>query len=465
MLLPANFRNRNRMKKSITLVASLLLTTLYGLGESTKVPNIVVILADDMGYADVGFNGCKDIPTPNLDALADSGVSFFQGYVSASVCGPSRAGLLTGRYQQRFGCGENAPEEGWPDKPRCRDAGVPKSEQLISELLKPAGYRTGVIGKWHLGIDEPLRPNSRGFDYYYGFLNGAHSFTHAHRVWGKHPGLWPIYRNNEPLDYQGYLTDTFTDESVQFIERNKQRPFFLYLSYNAVHAPWQAPANVADKVSHIADKNRRVYAGMLVSMDNGIGRVIKALKDHGVYDNTVVVFLSDNGAPKTSSASSAPLRGFKGDTYEGGTRVPFVMSWPGKIKAGSRYNHPVSALDLAPTMVRLAGAKPAKKGFDGVDLMPFVKGEKSGRPHEVMWFRRDDDYAIRHKDWKLVWNNGSPSGTRKVELFNLADDPNEKTDLISKHPEKAKELQKQFDAWDSKLPDNAWWGGPANRKR
>ena len=167
----------------------------------------------------------------------------------------------------------------------------------------------------------------------------------------------------------------------------------------------------------------------------------------------------------TSSASSAPLRGFKGDTYEGGTRVPFVMSWPGKIKAGSRYNHPVSALDLAPTMVRLAGAKPAKKAFDGVDLMPFVKGEKSGRPHEVMWFRRDDDYAIRHKDWKLVWNNGSPSGTRKVELFNLADDPNEKTDLISKHPEKAKELQKQFDAWDSKLPDNAWWGGPANRKR
>ncbi|NWK54191.1 sulfatase-like hydrolase/transferase [Verrucomicrobiaceae bacterium N1E253] len=462
LILPIHHAN---LRRSALCVVSLLFSGLCSVWGDEKAPNIVIILADDMGYADVGFNGCKDIPTPHLDALADSGVRFVQGYVSASVCGPSRAGLLTGRYQQRFGCGENAPEEGWPDHPRCRDAGVPRSEQLLSELLKPAGYRTGVIGKWHLGLDEPLRPNSRGFDYFYGFLNGSHSFTHAHKKWGKHPELWPIYRNREPLDYRGYLTDTFTDESVHFIERNKERPFFLYVTYNAVHSPWQAPANVADKVRHIADKNRRVYAGMLVSLDDGVGRIIKSLKDQGVYQNTVVVFLSDNGAPKSSSASSAPLRGFKGDTYEGGTRVPFVMSWPAKIQAGTVYAHPVSSLDLVPTMVQLAGAKPAKKRLDGVDLMPFILGEKRDRPHEVMFFRRDDDYAIRQQDWKLLWNNGAPSGTRKVELFNLADDPNETTDLISQYPEKAKKLQKQFDAWDGKLPDNAWWGGPKNRKR
>ena len=428
-------------------------------------PNIVLILADDLGYADVGFNGCTDIPTPSLDALAASGVRFDQGYVSASVCGPSRAGLLTGRYQQRFGCGENPPEEGWPDNPRCPDAGVPLSEQLISELLKPVGYQTGHVGKWHMGMAKQLRPNQRGFDYYYGFLNGAHSYVKAEKEWQSSPAFWPIFRNNEPLDYEGYLTDTFTDESVGFVERNKDEPFFLYLSYNAVHAPWQAPENVARRVEHVENLKRRTYAGMLVSMDDGIGRVIQALKDNGVYENTLVVFLSDNGAPKGSAASSAPLRGNKGDTYEGGTRVPFVVSWPKGLPAGMVYKEPVSALDLAPTFVELAGAPEAMLGFDGVDLMPFLKGEQKGRPHELMFFRRDDDYAIRSKDWKLAWNNGNPNGTRTAELFNLTEDPNEKTNLIKQYPEKAEQLQNQFDGWDSKLPDNEWWGGPSNRKR
>lgn len=431
-------------------------------------PNVVLILADDMGYADVGFNGCADIPTPNLDALAASGVRFEQGYVSASVCGPSRAGLLTGRYQQRFGCGENPPEEGWPENPRCPDAGVPLTEQMLGELLKPAGYRTGVIGKWHMGMAEQLRPNQRAFDYFYGFLNGAHSFIKAEKEWQSNPGFWPIFRNHEPMDYEGYLTDTFSDEAVEFIEREKDQPFFLYLSYNAVHAPWQAPENVAHKVAHIKDDFRRTYAGMLVSMDDGIGKVMKALKDQGVYENTVVVFLSDNGAPAGSGgrrASSAPLRGNKGDTYEGGTRVPFVMSWPKGLPKGVVYEQPVSALDLAPTFTALAGAPDAANGFDGVDLMPFLKGEKKGRPHDIMFFRRDDDYALRFRDWKLAWNNGNPNGTRTAELFNLADDPNERTDLIKQHPEKAAQLQKMFDGWDSKLPDNEWWGGPHNRKR
>ena len=432
---------------------------------ATSKPNVVLILADDMGFADAGFNGCQDIPTPNLDALAASGIRFDQGYVSASVCGPSRAGLMTGRYQQRFGSGENPPEAGWPEAPRCPDAGVPRSEQLISELLQPAGYRTGVVGKWHLGIAEDLRPNQRGFDYYYGFLNGAHSFVRADKEWGSNPEFWPIYRNNEPMDYEGYLTDSFTEESVHFITRNKDQPFFLYLSYNAVHSPWQAPGNVAHKVKHIADANRRTYAGMLVSMDDGVGRVIQALKDAGVYENTVVIFLSDNGAPHRSSASGGTLRGNKGDTYEGGTRVPFVISWPTQLPNDVVFYPPVSALDLAPTIVQMAGGAAARKGFDGVDLLPFLRGEKLGRPHETMFFRRDNDYAIRVRDWKLAWNNGAPTGTKKPELFNLAEDPNEAHDLIQMHPEKAEQLQRQFDAWDSRLPDNAWWGGPSNRKR
>ena len=439
----------------------------FVVGQSTLAerPNIVLILADDMGYSDVGFNGCTDIPTPNLDALATSGIRFEQAYVSASVCGPSRAGLLTGRYQQRFGCGENPPEAGWPDQPRCPDAGVPRTEQLMSELLKSAGYATGHVGKWHMGLAKPLRPNERGFDYFYGFLNGAHSFVKAEKEWQSNPEFWPIYRNREPLDYEGYLTDTFTAESIGFIERNKEKPFFLYLSYNAVHSPWEAPENAAHQVQHISDSDRRTYAGMLVSMDSGIGRVLQALKDNGVYQNTLVIFLSDNGAPKHSAARSTPFRGNKGDTYEGGTRVPFVMSWPGTLRAGEVYKEPVSSLDLAPTFVKLAGAEEAKNGFDGVDLVPFLQGDQKGRPHEIMFFRRDNDYAIRSGDWKLAWNDGNPTGSRKAELFHLGDDPHEMKDLIRQYPEKAEQLQLRFDAWDSQLPDNAWWGGPGNRKR
>jgi arylsulfatase A-like enzyme len=456
------------MKKLKTDILMWITVLATGLVLAEK-PNFVLILADDLGWADVGFNGCTDIPTPNLDALAASGVRLEQGYVSASVCGPSRAGLLTGRYQQRFGCGENPPEEGWPNNPRCPDAGVPRSEKMLSELLQPAGYQTAVIGKWHLGMAEMLRPNARGFDYFYGFLNGAHSFIEAKKEWQPNPGLWPVFRNGEPLDYEGYLTDTFSDESVAFIERSRDNPFFLYLSYNAVHAPWQAPENVAHKVKHIANPARRTYAGMLVSMDDGIGRVIGALKDNGIYDNTIVVFLSDNGAPKNSQASSAPLRGNKGDTYEGGTRVPFLISWPAGLPQATVYRQPVSALDLAPTLLAAAGRPPAaghaQPEFDGVDLLPYLKGESPGRPHELMFFRRDDDYAIRHNNWKLAWNNGAPNGSRTAELFNLADDPHERTDLIRQYPEKALELQNRFDAWDSPLPDNAWWGGPANRKR
>lgn len=264
---------------------------------------------------------------------------------------------------------------------------------------------------------------------------------------------------------EGYLTDSFTEEGVQFIARNQHKPFFLYLSYNAVHSPWQAPENVAHKVKHISNPNRRTYAGMLVSMDDGVGRIIQSLKDAGVYENTVVIFLIDNGAPYGSSASGGSLRGNKGDTYVGGTRVPFVISWPGQLPEDVVFYPPVSALDLAPTIVQLAGGEAAKKGFDGVDLLPFLRREKQGRPHKTMFFRRDNDYALRDQDWKLAWNNGAPTGSKKAELFNLAEDPNEVHDLIHTHPEKVAQLQRQFDAWDSPLPDNLWWGGPSNRKR
>jgi arylsulfatase A-like enzyme len=431
----------------------------------TQQPNIVLILADDMGYADPGFNGGQEIPTPHLDTLASSGVRFEQGYVSASVCAPSRCGLMTGRYQQQFGAGENPPEQGWPDNPRCPDAGLPVSEQTLAELLKPSGYTTGIIGKWHMGIREGMRPNDRGFDYFYGFLNGAHSYIESSMEYTSNFPTWPTFRNREIIKHNGYYTDMFSDEGVQFIKRNKEKPFFLYMAYNAVHDPWQAPERVMPRVAHIKDEKRRTFAGMLVAMDDGIGRLVQVLKDAGVYQNTLIVFLSDNGDPMDSVSSSGHLRGCKGDTYEGGIRVPFVMSWPGKLATGTTYEKPISGLDIAPTIVALAGAEAPVKAFDGVNLMPYLAGANAGRPHDVLYWRRDSDYAIRKGDWKLTWNDGVPTGVKQLELFNLAEDPGEQKNLAKELPEMTERLQGMFEAWDGQLPDNEWWGGPFNRKR
>ncbi|EDM27836.1 N-acetylgalactosamine 6-sulfatase (GALNS) [Lentisphaera araneosa HTCC2155] len=453
------------------LIFSLIFFTYSTLALAAQKPNIILILADDLGYEDLGFLGAPDIKTPHIDALARSGMNFTQGYQSASVCGPSRAGLLTGRYQQLFGSGENPPETGELSK-RFPDAGIPLDEQMIFDLLKPAAYTTGVIGKWHMGLSHEQRPTQRSVDYYYGFLNGAHSYREAKMDMKGAPMTWPIFRNNEPVPFSGYTTEVFNDEGVNFIKRNKDKPFFLYMSYNSVHGPWEAQPKDLQRSDHIKKKWRRIYSAMLISMDDGVGRLIQTLKDEGIYENTLVIFMSDNGAPNNLHeaeragdylASNGSLRGRKGDTYEGGIRVPYIMSWPQVIPKQSTYQHPVSGLDIVPTLIHISQAAPAKKELSGVNLMPYITGEKTSRPHKTLYWRRDDDYAIRDKDWKLTWNDYN--GPRTPMLFNLKDDPNEKNNLIHKHPEIAQKLQAKFDQWDSKLPDNKWWGGPSNRNR
>lgn len=443
-----------------------------------KQPNIVIVLADDMGWGDVGYHGAKDILTPNIDRIANEGVQFSQGYVSASVCGPSRAGLLTGVYQQKFGCGENPSSSGWPDNCKYPMAGLPRSQPLVAELLKEEGYTTGMVGKWHLGVHPSLRPPARGFDFYYGFLNGSHSYESWTNEFAKRKSEWPVFRNEEmePPQKDIYLTDLFSDEAVGFIDKNHEKPFFLLMSYNAVHHPWQVPDKYLERTKHLSkSEDRNFFAGMVLAMDDGVGRMFDALERHNISDDTVVIFLTDNGTPrgqglmpkkKDSSlvrmtgddcmSNSAGLRGFKGDTYEAGVRIPFCMRWPGVIEAGTTYDLPVSALDIVPTFV--------KEGeFDGVNLLPYLAGEKKGRPHEVLYWRRDNDYAIRKGDWKLQWNDAS--GGMSIKLFNLAEDPNEEHDLAQSQPERAQQLQDLFDEWDNQLPDNEWWGGAGNRKR
>lgn len=447
--------------------------------ERTRKPNIIIILADDMGYGDVGYHGIEDVCTPNIDALAAGGVRFSQGYVTASVCGPSRCGLLTGVYQQRLGCAENPPEKGFPDSLRSRRAGLPASQPILPEMLATAGYHCGIVGKWHLGLDEDKRPLKRGFDEFYGFLNGAHSYYESGMKFAKNPGLWPIFRGDKPVKFEGYLTDVFTDEAVDFIKRNSSKPFFLYLSYNAVHGPWQVPDAYVKRLAHIPGEHRRFFAAMVLAMDDGIGRISKTLTDAGLDENTVIIFVSDNGtpygqkrvgspeSPRDCMSSTGPLRGFKGDTYEGGIRVPFVIRWPGRLPAGKQYDLPVSTIDVTPTLTAYLGIDRGEEGFgyDGVDLMPYLTGKGKDRPHEIMYWRRDDDYAIRRGDWKLAFNDGRPTGPKRCELFNLADDMGEQHDLSRERPEIVGQLQRLFDAWDSKLPDSPWRGAPANRKQ
>jgi len=453
---------------------------------ATEKPNVVLIYADDLGWGDVGYHGVDDIDTPNIDRLAAGGVHFTQGYVSASVCGPSRVGLMTGVYQQRLGAGENPNSNGFPEEPHFPFAGCPRSQPLLSEMLKPHGYRCGAVGKWHLGLNLTMRPLARGFDSFYGFLNGAHDYERALPKFTKNKSLWPLFRDDKKQPaYEGYLTDTFSDEAVRFVEQNSDSPFFLYVAYNAVHHPWQVPPKYLKRVKHLSDsEDRRFFAAMVLAMDDGIGRIVSAIDEAGAADRTLIFFISDNGTPRgqglvhapkdnrkerggCTMSSPGPFRGFKGDTFEGGIRVPFLMHWPARIAAGQRYELPVSTLDVVPTVLAQLGAAQPTKGFapDGVDLMPFLEGKREGeRPHDVLLWRRDSDYAIRAGDWKLAWNDHSCKAGSRAMLFNLADDPGEYNDLSHSQPEIARKLQTQFDAWDRRLPPSHCWGVPFNRK-
>jgi len=409
-------------------------------GQSTAAPpNIVIILADDLGYGDVGFNGCPDIPTPNIDALANNGVRCTNGYVTHPFCTPSRAALLTGRYQQRFGL-ENLTGTDTTN-PR---AGLPMQEVLLPEILQPAGYVCGAVGKWHLGFTPNFHPMQRGFDEFFGFLGGSSTYFNAR-----------VERNMTYLTETEYLTDAFTREAVSFINRHATQPFFLYLAYNAVHDPYdQPPAIYMNRVANISDTNRRVYAAMVTALDDGVGQVLQTLQAQNLLDKTLIFFLSDNGAPGTGFTRNLPLSGYKFDVLEGGIRVPFAIQWSGRLPGHGLYSDPVSSLDIMATAAAAAGISlPSDRAFDGINLVPFLANEQASPQRTLFWrhFGLGKDgppgcletvWAVRNGPLKLV--TARATVYQPPSLYDLSNDVGETQDLAASRPGDVDALNKLY---------------------
>lgn len=414
-------------------------------------PNVLVIVADDLGYGELSCQGNPQIPTPNIDSLAKGGIRFTSGYVSGPYCSPTRAGLLTGRYQQRFGHEFNpgqaaAPPEGF---------GLSLKEKPLPEILKGAGYATGMFGKWHLGNKPEYHPTRRGFESFFGFLGGAHSYIDA-----RADGNNPIQRGTDVVETIDYTTEAFAREAVAFIDRHKGDPWFVYLPFNAVHSPLQAPQKYLDRFAAIDNPKRKTFAAMLTAMDDAIGSVLAKLRELDLEKATLIVFISDNGGPTSQITSkNDPLRGFKAQVWEGGIRVPFMIQWKGRIPAGKVDDRPVIQLDIFPTVLAATGVSvPSDLRLDGVNLLPYLTGEKEGSPHEALFWRFGWQHAVRKGDWKLT-NMGE-----NTMLFNLAADIGETTDLAAKEPAKVAELEAAYKEWDaSNVP--AKWGGPPARAR
>lgn len=408
-------------------------------------PNIIVIIADDLGYADLGVNGCTDIPTPNIDSIATGGVRFTDGYVSCPVCSPTRAGLMTGRYQQRFGHWYNPG----PTTDDQANVGMPLSETTIADLLKQAGYATGIVGKWHLGLAPEFHPMKRGFDEFFGFPHGSHSYTDS-----KADTKNPIMRGTEPVEETAYLTEALTREAVDFIGRHVNGPFFLYLSYNAVHAPMEAPDTYLERFKSIEDETRRTYAAMLSAMDDGVGAVLAALREKSIEENTLVFFLSDNGGPiSVNGSKNTPFSGAKGTLQEGGIRVPFFLRWPGRLRAGQVCSLPVISLDILPTCIAAAGgAAPGDAVLDGVDLLPYLSG-KEGAPHEYLFWRFHEEAAARHQQWKLI-----KDAAGACRLYDVVADPAEEKDVAADHAEVVQAMRERLTQWESELKPPLWKG-------
>ncbi len=455
--------------------------------DSARRPNVLIILADDLGYADVGFQGCQDILTPNIDALAKGGVRCTNGYVSGPYCSPTRAGLLTGRYQQRFGHEFNPGPRGEPgSNDQDTSIGLPLSETTIADRLKAAGYATGMVGKWHLGLAPKFHPQKRGFDEYFGFLGGAHVYMPRlpNIVF---PGLQdapgaggrpaaaarpqqraPIYRGTEPVEEPEYLTDAFAREAVSFIDKHQKEPFFLYLPFNAVHTPMHATDKRLEKFASISDPMRRTYCAMTVALDEAIGRVLDKLRSSNLEQDTLIFFCSDNGGPTVRRAAlngsrNTPLRGSKVSTLEGGIRVPFVVSWKGKLPAAKVYDHPVIQLDFLPTALAAAGVEAkAEWKLDGVNLLPYFKGEIASAPHDALYWRLGQQMAIRKGDFKLVKYSHEFAAEESRELlspprlYDLGKDIGETNDLASTEPQKHKELTVLWDEWSQTMAEPRW---------
>ncbi|MES2594848.1 MAG: sulfatase-like hydrolase/transferase [Verrucomicrobiota bacterium] len=425
-------------------------------------PNILVIVADDLGYADIGAHGGKEVPTPHLDALAASGVRCTSGYVTAPYCSPSRAGFLTGKSQTRFGHEFN-PHVGDEAK-----LGLPLDQRTIANVLHDTGYATSLIGKWHQGFDAAHHPQSRGFDEFFGFLVGGHNYLlhkDAEPEFGSAHSHDMIYRGRELQKLDGYTTDLFTDEALAFMGRNAKKPWFLYLAYNAVHTPLEIAEKLKSRIpASVTDESRRGYLSLLLGLDDSIGRLTAELK--AKHPDTLVFFFSDNGGSGRkpffayNTGINTPLRGDKGQTLEGGIRVPFFISWPGKLQAGKTYDHPVSTLDILPTSCAASGAKPPA-GLEGTDLLPHLKGENAQPPHDMLAWRFGPQKAIRRGQWKLVDVRDMETKTESGwQLYDLATDIGETQNLASSKTDLVADLTAAWNEWDLRNIPPQWHGSP-----
>jgi len=422
---------------------TLLVTTAAHAGD--RQPNILFILADDLGWKDVGFHG-SDIETPNLDKLAETGTRLEQCYAQP-MCTPTRAALMTGRYPLRYGLQTGVI-------PAAGAYGLATDEWLLPQALKEAGYTTAIIGKWHLGhADKKYWPRQRGFDDQYGPLIGEIDyFTH------ECDGVVDWYRNNEQVREKGYSTTLLGDAAVRLIsEHDPAGPLFLYLAFNAAHTPYQATLEYLARYKEIADPARRAYAGSITAMDDQVGRVLEALARKKMRENTLIVFMSDNGGTRNALFTGAmadvsklkipcdngPFREGKGTLYEGGTRVVALVNWPGRVPAGAANHALIHAVDWYPTLARLAGASTARcKPLDGRDVWGTISEGKPSPRTEIVYNIEPFRAAVRQGDWKLVWRTTLPSS---VELFNIPQDPSEKSSLAGQHPEIVAALKKRAD--------------------
>ena len=428
--------------------------------EPSARPNIIVIMTDDQGWGDTGYNGNPEVKTTHIDRLATAGVRFDNGYVTAPQCVPSRAGIILGRHQQRYGL------ECQVDEKYYATYHLPEGVSTLPEELRKAGYRTGIVGKWHLGEPAETQPFNKGFEWCAYFREGM-GFQYARG------GQAKMFRNERdeiiPVDPDDYLVDVFTRKAFEFLDTKDERPFFLYLSYYPPHWPLEVPERYLEPYQDIEDVHRRTACAMIASVDDAVGEVMARLAESGLADNTIVVFLSDNGAPEYDSrnvtpikvgqnaSSNGPLHGCKGTLLEGGIRVPFLMSWPGRLPTDTVVTWPVSTLDLTPTFLAAAGAPPMK-GADGVDLWPYLEPvvSKTGPDRALFWRFYTHwcrEAAVRRGPWKWI---SAPHRKGGIGLFNIAEDPAEKKNLLAEHPDIAASLEKEFADWNKTLADPKW---------
>jgi arylsulfatase A-like enzyme len=461
-------------------------------------PNIIILLADDLGKYEVSAYGATHISTPHIDQLGREGVVFTEGYVTAPTCAPSRAGIMTGRVQNRFGfetqimefyptnmieylSGKYMVKTGdfvldtkpqYPSEWQVHKQGVPPTEINLAEILKNYDYHTGITGKWHLGVSKHHLPQNRGFDYQYGF-NGAFSLYTAEQEWNKvihyiqpsfssqfqwksgRYGDGAITENGEVIREEQYLTYAIRDKAINYIKENKDRPFFLYCPFSAPHVPFQAPVEYYCKYEHVEREDQRVYYAMISALDDAIGQIHQTVKDLGLEENTMIFLLSDNGgASYTGVTENGPLKGGKLTQFEGGVNVPFMMKWKGHIQEGTTYNHPVLSTDIFTTVVKnIGGQLPSDRTYDGIDLISFINGKESGSPHEQLFWRADHIWAMRDGDYKLILS------TRDgwAELYNLKTDKSESINLKDNMPELYEALYKKHQEWQQQLPEKPMW--------